>query len=361
MARLGFVEDAYLRTRAAVEPRIQRAASLHLRPHLKRAVVRERDLELCSACNFRCRFCSHESKLRAGMMKLETLDKVLAEVPDDGRFDVKVMNIHHSGDALLHPKLPQFLERIAAEEKERGRRFPYVSLLTSATHLKGDRVEALLATDAVDWIRFSVDGGNRRDLEDIRVGAKWDEVLGNISAFLDEARRRGKRPRTGIIAVFPQPDREVSPEFRALVSRITDYMPRMPHTWVGKKDVGVERKSVQPAGLCVFILNQAVMLYDVKVTRCCNDLNAQGTIGSIHEETLYDIFAVRGAPTRSRRCARTAAATSGSAACARWSERTEARGRARSTSAAASSRGGAQVRQDGGADRRVGRGRVRAG
>lgn len=290
MGRLGFVKDAYLRTRAAVEPKIQRAASLHLHPHLKRAVIRELNLELCSACNLRCRFCSLDSKLRAGMMKIETLEKVLAEIRDDEKFDVKVMNVHHSGDALLHPAFPQFLERIAAEKKERGRRFPYVNLLTSATHLKGDRAEALLGTDAVDWIRFSVDGGNREDFEAIRIGAKWDEVLGNINSFLDEAERRGKKLRTGIIAVFPKPDPSLSPEFRALVARVTNYMPRMPHTWVGKKNVGVERKPVQPTGLCSFILNQTVILYDGKVTLCCNDLNAQGTIGSIHEESLYDIF-----------------------------------------------------------------------
>ncbi len=290
MGRLGFVKDAYLRTRAAVEPKIQRAASLHLHPHLRRAVIRELNLELCSACNLRCRFCSLDSTLRAGVMKLETLDRVLAEIRDDSRFDVKVMNLHHSGDALLHPKFPEFVERIAAEKRERGSRFPHVNLLTSATHLRGDRVEALLASDAVDWIRFSVDGGNRADFEDIRVGAKWDEVLGNINAFLDEAERRGLKVRTGIIAVFPRPDPELSPEFRALVARVTNYMPRMPHTWVGKQDVGVEKKLVQPTGLCAFILNQTVILYDGKVTLCCNDLNAEGTIGSIHDETLYDIF-----------------------------------------------------------------------
>lgn len=290
MGRLGFVKDAYLRTRAAVEPQIQRAASLHLHPRLKRAVIRELNLELCSACNLRCRFCSLDSKLRAGVMKLETLEKVLSEIRDDAKFDVKVMNLHHSGDALLHPGFPQFLERIAAEKKARGRRFPYVNLLTSATHLKGDRVDSLLSTDAVDWIRFSVDGGNRTDFESIRVGAKWDEVLGNINAFLDEAERRGKKLRTGMISVFPRPDPELAPEFRALVARVTNYMPRVPHTWVGKKNVGVERKPVQPTGLCAFILNQTVVLFDGKVTLCCNDLNAQGTIGSIHEESLYDIF-----------------------------------------------------------------------
>ena len=290
MGRLGFVKDAYLRTRAAVEPKIARAAALHVHPHLKRSVVYELNLELCSACNLRCRFCSLDSKLRAGVMRIETLDRVLEEIKDDDKFDVRTLNLHHSGDVLLHPKFPQFLERIAQEKAARGKRFPYVTTLTSATHLKGDKAEALIETGAVDWIRFSVDGGNRESFEDIRVGAKWDEVLGNINSFLDEAERRGKKLRTGIVAVFDKPEPQLSDEFNRLVRRVTNYMPRNPHTWVGKKNVGVERKPVQPTGLCSFVLYQSVILYDGGVTLCCNDLNGQGVIGNVHESSLYDVF-----------------------------------------------------------------------
>jgi sulfatase maturation enzyme AslB (radical SAM superfamily) len=290
MGRLGFVKDAYLRTRAAVEPTLKRATAVHIHPHLRRAIIRELNFELCSACNLRCRFCSLDSTLRAGVMKLETFDRVLAEIEDDAKFEVKVMNLHHSGDALLHPKFPLFLERIAERKRARGRRFPYVNLLTSATHLKGARVEALLDHDAVDWVRFSVDGGNRDDFERIRVGAKWDEVLGNIHGLLDAAERRGKKLRTGVITIFDKPDPVLSPEFRALLARITNYMPRYPHTWVGNKELGVAKKPRQPTGLCVFVLNQTVILYDGTVTLCCNDLNAEGVIGSIYETSLYDVF-----------------------------------------------------------------------
>jgi len=290
MGRLGFVKDAYLRTRAAVDPKLYKAAALHLHPHLRRAIIQELNLELCSACNLRCRFCSLDSKLRAGVMKIETLERVLDEIKDDEKFAVRALNLHHSGDVLLHPKFPQFLERIAAEKRARGQRFPYVTTLTSATHLVGEKAEALIETGAVDWIRFSVDGGNRRDFESIRVGAKWDEVLGNIHAFLDLAEKRGKKLRTGVIAMFENHDPEITDEFRALLKRITNYMPRMPHTWVGNKDLGLAKRPVQPTGLCAFVLIQTVVLYDGGITLCCNDLNAEGVIGNIYEQSLYDVF-----------------------------------------------------------------------
>jgi hypothetical protein len=290
MGRLGFVKDAWLRTHAAVAPTLRRASALHIEPHLRRAVIRDLNLELCSACNLRCRFCALDSALRAGVMKLETLERVLAEIRDESRFAVRRMNLHHSGDALLHPKFPQILERIARERRDRGGRFPYVTTLTSATHLTGDKAEALLESGAVDWIRFSVDGGTKETFEAIRVGARWDEVLGNINAFLDEAERRGRKLRTGMITILDRPDTELSPEFRALVARVTNYMPRKPHTWTGNRDVHVVRKPVQPTGLCAFILFQSVVLHDGSVTLCCNDLNAEGVIGSIWENSLYDVF-----------------------------------------------------------------------
>jgi hypothetical protein len=55
MGPLGFVKDANLRTRAAVEPEIVQAAAPHRAGRRKRAVIRELKLEPCSACNLRCR------------------------------------------------------------------------------------------------------------------------------------------------------------------------------------------------------------------------------------------------------------------------------------------------------------------
>jgi hypothetical protein len=289
MGKLGFIKDAYLRTRDAATPHIEKAAALYLHPRSRKAVIRDLNLEFCSACNLRCTFCSLDSTLRAGVMAPELLQAVLDEIADRERYAVRVLNLHHSGDVLLHPKFPEMLDRVA-RARAASETFPRVNLLTSATHLRGDKAEALLESGAVDWLRFSVDGGNREDFERIRVRAQWDEVLGNINAFLDEAERRGKRLRTGLITVFDRPDPDLHPDFVALTRRVTNYMPRPPHNWVGKTDVGVGRKPAQPQGLCAFVLFQAVVLVDGRVTLCCNDLNAEGVIGDLRETSLHEIF-----------------------------------------------------------------------
>ncbi len=291
----GHVKDAVLRAKMHVERQLDRATALHVEPRRRRAVIRELNFELCSACNLRCKWCSLDSKLRAGMMKIETFDRVLEEIVDTSRFDVRVLNLHHSGDILLHPRLRAFLESLD-REKARHDVFPSVQALTSATHLRGAAVDAILETDAVDWLRFSVDGGNPAAFEEIRVGAKWDEVVGNIHAFLDEAERRKKTVRTGIISVFETSEPDITPEFRELVQRVTNFMPRLPHNWIGKADLGLAaepaelEESAGPTGLCKFVLSQIVVLYDGSVTLCCNDLNAEGVIGNLADSSLYEIF-----------------------------------------------------------------------
>ncbi len=287
---LGRAKDAVLRVRAATARRLDRWAALHVEPRLGRAVIRALNFELCAKCNLRCRWCSLDSKKRSGLMSLDLFRSVLEEIGDASRYSVKVLNLHHSGDVLLHPRFGEFLEAIAEARAKRPDGFPSVQVLTSATHLKGDRAEALLATDAVDWLRFSVDGGNPADFERIRVGAKWDEVVGNIHAFLDELEKRGRPLRTGVISVFETGEPEIHPEFRRLVARVTNYMPRFPHNWVGKVDLGLERPPEMPQGLCKFVLSQAVILVDGRVTLCCNDLNADGAVGDLATRTLHEIF-----------------------------------------------------------------------
>ena len=252
-------------------------------------MIRALNFELSGACNLRCKWCSLDSKLRAGFMDVELFEDVLRQIADPELFDVRVINLHHSGDVLLHPGFRSFLEALESAKRARAD-FPFVQMLTSATHLRGDRVAALLETDALDWLRFSVDGGNPRDFEAIRVGAKWDSVVGNIHAFLDEAERRGRTIRTGIISLFANDDPEITPEFTELVARVTNYMPRLPHNWVGKTDLGLDDEPAPPRGLCKFILSQTVVLHDGRVTLCCNDLNAEGVIGDLADQSLYAIF-----------------------------------------------------------------------
>lgn len=288
MGALAPLKDLVLRARERLRPSVERVLAYRRNRHFHRAVIRDLNFDLSSICNLRCIYCSLDHERRASFMDLGLFERVLDEIADRRRFRVTRLQLHHGGDALLHPRFPEFLEALARRKGRPG--FPETRLLTNAMLLERKKREAILETGGIDYIRFSLDGGTPEDLERMRVRAKWDRVLGNVESFLDENERRGRPMRTGIIALFDRPVDELHPRFAALARCVDHYMPREPHTWDGSVDLGLERPATIPTGLCMFVLFQAVVLHDGKVAPCCNDLNGRGPIGDLATQTLHEIF-----------------------------------------------------------------------
>jgi sulfatase maturation enzyme AslB (radical SAM superfamily) len=282
------VKDVYLRTRARFEPGFLRAYSRWSNTRGRRAYLNQLNLEFTSICNLRCKWCSLDHQGNRGMMTMDLLRRVLEEVEDRARFRIDRLELHNGGETMLHPEFGEFLEEIA-RSKRRGAAFRTVNLLTNATKLEGEKMDAIFETGAVDWMRFSVDGGTRETFEDIRVRAEYERVMSNIERFLDENERRSKPIRTGLISILADPAVEPDRRFVELTRRVTNYMPRPAHNWDGSVELGIPRAERPPRGLCMFVMIQLVVLWSGKVSPCCNDLNGRGPIGDLAEESLFDI------------------------------------------------------------------------
>lgn len=293
MGPLSKAKDLALRAKARVQPGLVRAKARFENTHGRLAWLDGLNIEFTSVCNLRCKWCSLDFANNRGMMEIDLLRKVLAEISDPSRFRIRAIDLHNSGEALLHPKFPEFLAEIG--KARRGTpAFRTVNLLTNATKLAGEKAEAIFTSGAVDWVRFSMDGGTKETFEEIRRRANYEQVLGNIEAFLDENDRRGRPLRTGLISVFDTDEPVMDERFRAITRRVTNFMPRRPHNWDGSADLGLadRRPKAPPTGPCRFVMVQAVVLWNGKVSPCCADLNGRGPIGDLATESLYDI--VRG-------------------------------------------------------------------
>jgi hypothetical protein len=293
MGALAPLKDLYIRVREGCRPPFERFLAYRVRRHSRRAWIRDLNFDLCSICNLRCIYCSLDHERRASFMELDLFERVLDEISDRRRFRVTRLQLHHGGDALIHPRFPEFLEALARRKSRPA--FPETRLLTNAMLLERKKREAIFETGGIDYIRFSLDGGTPEDFERMRARAKWGRVLGNVESFLEENERRGRPMRTGIIALFDREcgdadKRELHPRFEALARRVDHYMPREPHTWDGSVELGLERPAEVPTGLCMFVLFQAVVLHDGKVAPCCNDLNGRGPIGDLATQSLHEIF-----------------------------------------------------------------------
>jgi len=258
-----------------------------------KAKIRVLNLEFTSCCDLKCKWCILDNSRKKGFMDINFFGRILDEIINEPRIEVEELALHNAGEVLLHPKFKEMLGVLGKKKQEaemHGKKFPYILFLTNAMQLTEDKIKAILECNAINFVRFSIDGGNKERFEEIRRGAKWETVLGNVQNFIRLNKESGKNLRTGIISIIDK-DCPLDLEFRELIREV-EYMPRPPHNWDGSKDLGLmDGFGVKPKkGFCHFIFKNLAILYDGRVVPCCADLNARGVVGDLNKESLYDVY-----------------------------------------------------------------------
>ncbi|MCH8555476.1 MAG: radical SAM protein [Schleiferiaceae bacterium] len=262
--------------------------------------LKELHIEPVNYCNLRCKFCALDHAMPKERISIAVLERFFANYFEDKRFHgLQWIHLHNGGESLLHPKLIEVLEYIASQRnkaKAINVPFPKVALLTNATILTEERSEKIIATKAIDLMRFSVDGGTPELFEQIRFRAKWDTVKANIENFVARNATQPTPIATGIICLVPQHlplhTRAMAPDFQQLLQLVDDVELRRIHGWAG--DLQTESEETpdylpEKTG-CMMALESLVLLPDGSVTICCADLNRKGIIGNLMKQTLFEIY-----------------------------------------------------------------------
>jgi sulfatase maturation enzyme AslB (radical SAM superfamily) len=282
------------------------------------------NIELASRCNLRCKWCSLDFDKPTVNMDEAQLGKALDELLSTG-WTIGEIALHNGGEALMHPRLPAIFDVIAARRAGRES-FPLISLLTNGVLMNERKAGQVLASGAVDLVRFSVDGGSAAAFEELRAPAKWSLVRDNIHRFVKINNAAARRVKTGVICMIA-PGRPaelgwMEEEFRDVLLAVDSYELRHPHNWDGSKDLGLTppppastlgvvplnllrkgrvllhqaRELVAPRPedhqhpVCKFLEREMVLLPDGRVSVCCADLNARGVIGDIAHNSLREVF-----------------------------------------------------------------------
>ena len=251
------------------------------------------NIELSGLCNLKCRSCPLDGK-RKDFMSVELFEKILNEVLSD-KVKIREIALFNGGESLLNPNFDKILKVIESKKqefREKSKTFPWVNIVTNATMLDKWK-DVIINTDAIDEIRFSVDGGNQKDYEYNRRGANWETTLKKINDFLD----KNNRIKT-VIESLISPDADKSEEFLKLIEKTDSYMPRLPHNWNGKQEFDdkineLAKKGDQynpKDGFCDIVLNSIVILADGRIVPCCVDINARGVLGDIRKEKFLDVY-----------------------------------------------------------------------
>jgi radical SAM protein with 4Fe4S-binding SPASM domain len=147
----------------------------------------ELQLEVTAACNLRCRMCL--VRYRPPIDRVHgslSLDDFRAIV--DGNPSRKKLTLQGLGEPLLAPGFFDMIEYATDRGIE-------VGFNTNATLLDARRAERLVEL-GVSWVHVSVDGATAETFEQVRDGAKFDKVVGNLRRLVQTRDRlRADRPR----------------------------------------------------------------------------------------------------------------------------------------------------------------------
>jgi sulfatase maturation enzyme AslB (radical SAM superfamily) len=278
----------------ALGPKYMYAGKVLWRHLFGKTTILEINIGFVNYCDLRCRWCSLDHNQKKTWMSKETLYQLLDNILCDTKFSsIRTLNLFNGGETLLHPDVVGMLGIIKeCKQKfiEKGRLFPFVSLLTNGMSLNECLAGDLIHTGVVDLIRFSIDGGSKEKYEAIRIGARWDIVTENIKKFIELNQGRIK---TGIICIIEYDKAKnaqwMTPEFQELCGLVDHVELRYPHDWMG--DVAVEGHKKIFKNYCHFLIHNMVILPNADVVICCGDLNGiKGVAGNLCEKNLYEIY-----------------------------------------------------------------------
>lgn len=137
-------------------------------------------IEPTSLCNLRCTMCFqadetyfNRSNHEMGFMDMGLYKNIIDEMAENQPCSLVFAS---RGEPLLHPKFTEMVAYASAKG------IIDIKINTNATALTEKKSRELLQAEPTTVV-FSVDAGNKKEFEAIRIGANFDRVVANIKRF----------------------------------------------------------------------------------------------------------------------------------------------------------------------------------
>lgn len=172
------------------------------------------EMDVTTQCNLRCTMCYFSdprfSKRAREDVAVEAFARTAREVfPHCG-----LVSLSFGTEPLLHPRLPELLELVAAEG------VPWRYLITNAQLLDERQIEAFVRVP-LHGFSVSIDAATASTYERIRRGGRWDRLLENLEALQEAKRRAGSEyPRITFNFVMMRSNVDELPELVRLAARL---------------------------------------------------------------------------------------------------------------------------------------------
>lgn len=245
------------------------------------------DIEASAACNLKCPMCPrtvYENKEKGDFhnskhFNFELYKKVIDEAAELGVYAVKLIWF---GEPLMNPRIVDMV----AYAKQKG--IEEVSLNTNAV-LLNEKMSRGLIEAGLDGLYFSFDAPDKETYEKIRVGANYDQVLGNIKRFheiRDELNSIGPFTRAQMVVM---PENQVTlQDYIDLFGNIVDaifYSDYIDHGNY-KKYYDILQKSKDVEFSCFQLWARMYLGAEGEIGICCFDTNNFTGLGNIKDTTI---------------------------------------------------------------------------
>lgn len=144
-------------------------------------------VEITTACNLKCTMCEHTYMQEIGKnINLQEFKKIV-----DENQSIQVLNITGIGESFLNKDFVPMIEYARSKGI-------YVWFSDNFTLLNEEKIEKLLSI-GIGFISVSLDGARKETFEKIRIGAKFETVVGNAKKLVKARNeKRLSKPKIGI-------------------------------------------------------------------------------------------------------------------------------------------------------------------
>ena len=239
-------------------------------------------VELTNICNAKCTICATPTMQRSrGIMSMALFRKIVDEC---GRYKPKKILPFLHGESLLVPNVVDYFRYIRKVAPG-----VHVNLTTNGSQLSGALTDIFLKENLLDSVVVSIDGGNKKTFEKIRLGLNYERVRENVLYFIKRRNQLGKSsPKVTISMVTVNENKHTRKKLKKVWKEADEVNFSVYFNWAGKLES--HRKIHNKINYCERLYHYITILVDGRVGMCCFDSEGKHSVGHVNEQSIYEIW-----------------------------------------------------------------------
>lgn len=244
------------------------------------------DVELTNVCNLKCIMCSRQIMTRKlGYMDWGIYKRIIDET---SRYEAGVRFVRF-GEPFLHEEI--------IEMSKYARNGNVLLFISTNGLLLSEEVCRKIVTTRIDEVRFSMQGTDRAEYENIRVNGDYDLFVKNVRLLLQVRNALGSEvPFISLSTSVSKGTNKAKDRFKTFWSDIVDsfnidvtsfvYVEHLDQVKEYLDDELVDRTH-KP---CTDVMTKLAVNWNGDITACCNDYDGELVIGNIRNISIKDAW-----------------------------------------------------------------------